>query len=71
MVDIAPNHAGFIMGISNSFATLPGVFGNILTGFILDRTGSYTFVWLSTIVVYSIGCLAFHRWSKGNEVLYK
>jgi ACS family sodium-dependent inorganic phosphate cotransporter len=58
------------MGISNSFATLPGVFGNILTGFILDRTGSYTYVWLTTIAVFVFGSAVFHRWSKGNEVLF-
>ena len=70
MVDIAPGHAGYVMGLSNTFATVPGVFGNILTGLILDRTGSYTYVWLSTIAVYLSGCVVFHAWSKGNEVLY-
>eukprot|EP01051_Picozoa_sp_SAG22_P003591 SAG22_NODE_177_length_16160_cov_41.299296_13_plen_593_part_00 len=30
MLDLAPRHAGALMGISNTVATLPGVFGNIL-----------------------------------------
>jgi hypothetical protein len=31
ILDVAPD-AGQMMGMSNTFATLPGIFGNILTG---------------------------------------
>ncbi len=39
--DIAPRHSGLIWGISNTAATLPGIFGVYVTGWLVDRTGSY------------------------------
>ena len=40
--DIAPRHADVIWGISNTFATIPGVVGVFVTGWLVDRTGSYS-----------------------------
>lgn len=34
-LDIAPQHASVIMGISNTFATIPGIISPTLTGFIV------------------------------------
>lgn len=34
-MDIAPQHASVIMGISNTFATIPGIISPTLTGFIV------------------------------------
>ena len=39
LIDLAPRHAGALMGISNTVATLPGVFGNLLAGVLLEQTG--------------------------------
>lgn len=43
-MDIAPRHAGTLMGISNTAGTLPGVIGVYVTGLILDATGSWALV---------------------------
>jgi ACS family sodium-dependent inorganic phosphate cotransporter len=40
-VDIAPRHAGTVMGLSNTFATIPGIVGVYVSGLILERTGSW------------------------------
>lgn len=38
-LDIAPQHASVLMGLSNTFATLPGIISPIITGYIVtDRT---------------------------------
>lgn len=50
--DIAPRHSGLIWGISNTAATLPGIFGVYITGWLVDRTGSYA------IPFYVTGALA-------------
>ena len=42
MIDVGPDYAGQIMGISNAIGTLPGIFGNILTGIILKETTTTT-----------------------------
>ena len=40
-MDIAPNHAGKLMGLTNTFATIPGIIGVIVSGYILEVTGSW------------------------------
>ena len=40
-IDIAPNHAGFLLGVTNCFATLPGILSPIATGSILQAYAQY------------------------------
>jgi ACS family sodium-dependent inorganic phosphate cotransporter len=35
-LDISPKYISIIWGISNTFATIPGIVGNFLTGYILQ-----------------------------------
>ncbi len=46
--DIAPKYADVIWGISNTFATIPGIVGVAATGWLVDRTGSYDTPFLVT-----------------------
>ena len=39
--DIAPRYADVIWGISNTFGTIPGIAGVAITGWLVDRTGSF------------------------------
>lgn len=39
-VDIAPKHAGVLFGISNTFATLPGIFAPYVIGYVTAATGN-------------------------------
>lgn len=34
-LDIAPQHASVLMGISNSFGTIPGILSPIISGYIV------------------------------------
>lgn len=34
-LDVAPQHASVLMGISNTFATIPGIVSPALTGYIV------------------------------------
>ena len=43
-LDIAPRHAGTLMGITNTAATIPGIIGVYVSGKILDATGSWLLV---------------------------
>ena len=36
-LDIAPKHAGVLMGISNTIATLPGIISPLITGYIVQN----------------------------------
>lgn len=37
-LDIAPQHASVLMGISNTFATIPGIVSPALTGYIVQNS---------------------------------
>jgi len=43
-MDIAPKHAGTLMGLTNTAGTLPGVIGVFVSGLILEWTGSWVLV---------------------------
>jgi ACS family sodium-dependent inorganic phosphate cotransporter len=66
-LDVAPRYAGILMGISNTFATLPGIIGVAATGFIVQATGSYSDVFYLAAAVYLIGLAAFALWGSGER----
>lgn len=41
-LEIAPNHSGILAGITNTAATIPGIVGVTITGWLVDVTGTYT-----------------------------
>ena len=43
-MDIAPRHAGTLMGITNTAGAIPGIIGVFVTGLILELTGSWVIV---------------------------
>lgn len=70
IIDIGPRHAGYLLGLSNTFAAMPGVVGNVVTGFILQRTGSWSAVFGVTISVYVMGLIVYARWARAT-VLFR
>ena len=54
-VDIAPKHAGTIMGLSNTFATIPGIVGVYASGLILAWTNSWVIVFSTAAGVALFG----------------
>lgn len=68
-IDIGPKYAGPLMGITNTFATIPGIVGVFLTGFILDKTGgSYFYVWMLAMAISAIGTAIFCVFAKGKKI---
>lgn len=47
------------MGISNTCAALPGIFGNLITGAIMESTGSWTMVFAVVSSVYFAGATTY------------
>jgi len=41
VLEIAPRHAGILSGITNTTATIPGIIGVTVTGWLVDVTGTY------------------------------
>lgn len=67
--DIGPKCAGILLGISNTFATLPGIVGVALTGFILDVTdNNWTIVFAIPIALYIIGMVVYNLGITGERI---
>jgi ACS family sodium-dependent inorganic phosphate cotransporter len=65
--DIAPRHSDVIWGISNTFATLPGIFGVYATGWLVDHTGSFSVPFFVTAGVALFGMLVFLLFGSGER----
>jgi ACS family sodium-dependent inorganic phosphate cotransporter len=68
-LDIAPRYADVIFGISNTFATLPGIFGVAVTGWLIDRTHSFTAPFVLSAAVALFGALFFLIFASGERRL--
>jgi MFS transporter, ACS family, solute carrier family 17 (sodium-dependent inorganic phosphate cotransporter), other len=66
-LDVAPRYAGILMGLSNTFATLPGIIGVAATGFILQRTGSFAAVFYLITAVYAAGLVCYDLMASGER----
>lgn len=66
--DVAPTYAGVLLGISNTFASLPGIIGVALTGSILEGTGSWNTVFGLAVFFYVFGCTVFNLFATGRRV---
>jgi ACS family sodium-dependent inorganic phosphate cotransporter len=58
-LDLSPRHAAQIFGLSNTIATIPGIVGVAVTGWLLDVTGTYASAFLLTAVVSGVGAVAY------------
>jgi ACS family sodium-dependent inorganic phosphate cotransporter len=66
-LDIAPRHADVLYGISNTFATLPGLFGVFVTGWLVDRTGSFAAALVLTAGIAVFGAIFFLIFASGER----
>ncbi|KAF4032693.1 Major Facilitator Superfamily [Phytophthora infestans] len=68
MIDVAPNHAAHVMGVSNTFGTIPGIIGNVVTGAILDASGSWDLVFAIAALVLVFGAVVFHCFASDKSI---
>ena len=70
-MDIAPAHAGVIMGISNTAGTLSGVIGVAVTGYILSAWGAgskggWYVSFMLAAALCLVGAMVFVRYARGR-----
>jgi MFS transporter, ACS family, solute carrier family 17 (sodium-dependent inorganic phosphate cotransporter), other len=66
-LDVAPRYAGILMGLSNTFATIPGIIGVAATGFIVEATGSFAASFYLTVAIYLIGGICYLLMGSGER----
>lgn len=68
-LDIAPRHAGILFGISNTAATIPGIIGVALTGYLVEVSGTYASAFYLTAAMYAFGLLIWQLFSTGERII--
>ena len=58
-LDLAPRHAALLSGFSNTIATIPGIVGVALTGWLVDVTGTYSAPFVLTAAVGLVGAVTY------------
>ena len=65
--DIAPRHADVIWGLANTGGTIPGIVGVYVTGWLVDRTGSYNAPFFLTAAVGGVGAVVYLLYASGER----
>lgn len=68
-LDIAPRYADVLIGITNTFGTLPGIIGVVVTGWLVDVTGTYASAFALAAGINVIGALVWLRYATGERLL--
>ncbi|KAE8749881.1 hypothetical protein FOCC_FOCC003350 [Frankliniella occidentalis] len=68
-LDIAPQYASILMGISNTVATLPGMISPHITGYIVqDKTPSqWRIVFIISSTIYLVGAIIYGTFASGER----
>jgi MFS transporter, ACS family, solute carrier family 17 (sodium-dependent inorganic phosphate cotransporter), other len=67
-LDVAPRHGALLYGFSNTFATIPGVIGVAVTGWLVDVTGTYSAAFLLAASVSVLGAAVFAIFFEAGEL---
>jgi ACS family sodium-dependent inorganic phosphate cotransporter len=67
-LDIGPRYAGVLMGITNTVGTIPGILAPVVTGFIVQFTGSWELVFYLAAAISGIGELIWVLFATGEQV---
>ncbi|GFH14052.1 putative anion transporter 4, chloroplastic [Haematococcus lacustris] len=68
MSDIAPQHAGMMFGLCNTFGSLSGIIGVTAVGYIVQHTQSFSPVFQLTAALYVIGALVWQVFATADRV---
>ncbi len=68
-LDIAPRYADVLIGISNTFGTLPGVIGVAVAGWLVDVTGSYAAIFALVAVINLLGTVVWIAFASGERIV--
>ncbi|GMT35940.1 hypothetical protein PFISCL1PPCAC_27237, partial [Pristionchus fissidentatus] len=67
-LDIAPQYAGHLMGVSNTVATLPGMISPLIVGSMvaIGSASEWNFIFYVCSGIYLLGAAVYWKWSSGE-----
>ncbi|WP_088227485.1 MFS transporter [Desulfosporosinus sp. FKB] len=68
-IDLGPKNAGLISGLMNTFGTIAGIIAPIITGFIVNETGSWVYALSVAIILSIIGIFVCALFVSGKQVV--
>ena len=68
-LDLAPRYADVLMGITNTAGTVPGIIGVVITGWLVDTTGTYTSAFALCAVLNFFGALVWLLFASAKRVV--
>jgi ACS family sodium-dependent inorganic phosphate cotransporter len=68
-LDIAPRYADVLVGITNVLGTLPGIVGIVVTGWLVDKTGSYASAFILAAGIHLSGAVIWALFAKAEPVV--
>lgn len=68
-LDLSPKYADVLVGISNTFGTLPGIIGVAVTGWLVDITGAYSAAFFLAAGISVAGTIVFLAFGTGRQVI--
>jgi ACS family sodium-dependent inorganic phosphate cotransporter len=68
-LDIAPRYADILMGLTNTAGTIPGIVGVVVTGWLVDSTGSYATAFMLAAGINVFGAVIWLAFATGRRVL--
>jgi MFS transporter, ACS family, solute carrier family 17 (sodium-dependent inorganic phosphate cotransporter), other len=69
LIEIAPRHAGGLMSITNTLATLPGVIGVYVTGWIVSVTGTFAAAFVLAASLSAIAAVVWLLFASSEPVV--
>lgn len=68
-IEIAPRHAPVLMGITNTVATIPGIIGIVVTGWLVEVTGTYAAAFALAAAVSVTGAIVWLMFGTARRVI--
>lgn len=68
-LDIAPRYADVLMGLTNTAGTVPGIIGVVLTGWLIDTTGTYSAAFALGAGINIFGAVVWLAFASGEKII--
>lgn len=65
--EVAPTHAGRLFGLSNTFGCFSGIAGVSVAGFVVEKTGSFESIFLTTAVLNILGTIVWQLFATAER----